>query len=321
MNSKPLTYIRVERDWKEGDTVTLKLPMQISVHKWEKNNNAVSVGYGPLTFSLKIGEKWVTNGGSEAWPENEVFPTTPWNYGLILDEHESVRSFQVVKKPGPSANQPFQPENAPFELHAKARRIAAWKQDGQGLVGKLQPSPVKSDEPVENVTLIPMGAARLRITAFPVIGRGSEAHEWSAPKSSAVSASHCFESDSVDAMIDGLEPKTSNDHSIPRFTWWDHRGTSEWVQYDFGKARKVSGAEVYWFDDTGGGSCRVPKSWRILYRKGERWQEVEGASGYATNIDAFNRVTFKPVEADALKIEATLQPDFSAGILEWKVKD
>ena len=93
------------------------------------------------------------------------------------------------------------------------------------------------------------------------------------------------------------------------------------MQYDFGKARKVAGVEVYWFDDTGGGSCRVPKSWKILYRKGESWQEVEEASAYGAKVDAFNRVTFKPVEADALKIEATLQADFSAGILEWKVKN
>ena len=47
-----------------------------------------------------------------------------------------------------------------------------------GLVGKLQPSPVKSDQPVETVTLIPMGAARLRLTAFPVIGKGNDAHQW-----------------------------------------------------------------------------------------------------------------------------------------------
>ena len=29
---------------------------------------------------------------------------------------------------------------------------------------------------------------------------------------------------------------------------------------DFGKDRKVSGVEVYWFDDTGSGNCRAPQS-------------------------------------------------------------
>jgi hypothetical protein len=54
--------------------------------------------------------------------------------------------------------------------------------DAQGLVGKLQASPALSWDPVETVTLAPMGAARLRITSFPVIGKGKEAHEWAAAK-------------------------------------------------------------------------------------------------------------------------------------------
>ncbi len=47
----------------------------------------------------------------------------------------------------------------------------------------MQQSPVKSSEPVETVTLIPMGCARLRISAFPVIGEGPDAQPWpEAPK-------------------------------------------------------------------------------------------------------------------------------------------
>ena len=33
----------------------------------------------------------------------------------------------------------------------------------------LPPYPVQTSEPVEDITLIPMGAARLRISAFPLI--------------------------------------------------------------------------------------------------------------------------------------------------------
>src|SRR2546421_360502 len=83
------------------------------------------------------------------------------------------------------------------------------------------------------------------------------------------SPSRCFGRDSVEAMIDGREPKSSNDNSIPRFTWWDHRGTEEWVRYDFEKPRKVSEVDVFWFDDTGSGACRAPESWKIFYKDGE----------------------------------------------------
>jgi hypothetical protein len=123
----------------------------------------------------------------------------------------------------------------------------------------------------------------------------------------------------VEALIDGLEPKSSNDHDIPRFTWWDHRGTKEWVQYDFEKPKKVSSVEVYWFDDTGAGSCRVPESWKVRFRDGQDWKEVEGASEYGTKLNGYNRAEFKPIETTALRIEVKLKNGFSGGILEWKV--
>jgi hypothetical protein len=170
LDSRPLAYAVLDRTWKDGDRLSLRLPMKVSVRKWAKNNNSVSVDYGPLSFSLKIGERYSRYGGTPAWPETEVFPTTPWNYGLVLDDQDPAKSFEVVAKPGPVPLNPFTTESAPMELRVRAKKIAAWKQDSLGLVGKLQPSPVKSDEPIETVTLIPMGAARLRISAFPVIG-------------------------------------------------------------------------------------------------------------------------------------------------------
>jgi hypothetical protein len=182
LKAGPLSYAIIDGEWKDSDTVTLQLPMQVAVKKWEKNHQAVSVNYGPLSFSLKIGEKWTRYGGTDAWPEYEVSPETPWNYGLVLNVGNPGKSFRVIKKRGPLASNPFTPESAPVELRAEARKILAWQMDKLGLVGKLQDSPVKSGEKVETVTLIPMGAARLRISMFPVIGNGAEAIEWSASR-------------------------------------------------------------------------------------------------------------------------------------------
>ncbi len=75
--------------------------------------------------------------------------------------------FEVKKKSWPKDNQPFEAQAAPIEIRAKAKKIPSWQPDSLGLVGDVQPSPLKSDEPTETVTLIPMGAARLRISAFP----------------------------------------------------------------------------------------------------------------------------------------------------------
>jgi hypothetical protein len=320
VKGKPLAFIRLEREWRIGDTVTLRLPMKLAVRRWPKNQDAASVDYGPLSFSLAIKERFASYGTRNPnWPEWEVFPDSPWNYGLVLDEQNPASSFKLMQTAGPLAAQPFTPETAPIKLVATGRRIPNWQADANHVVGKLQPSPVKSDQPDEQITLIPMGAARLRLSMFPVIGSGPGAHDWPAPPFKA-SASHCFEGDTLDALQDGLEPANSNDHNIPRFTWWDHRGAKEWVQLDFPQPKHVSSVEVYWFDDTGQGECRLPASWRLLQRDGREWKEVAEPSAMPTTADRWNALTFHPVDTSALRIEAQLQPGFSGGLLGWRVK-
>ncbi|HKI32527.1 MAG TPA: beta-L-arabinofuranosidase domain-containing protein [Gemmataceae bacterium] len=313
-------YLVLKREWRDGDSVTLRLPMSVAVKTWPKNKDAVSVHYGPLAFALKIGEKWVRYGGKDGWPEQEVYPTTPFNYGLVLKADKPAESFLLKRSDKRLPDNPFTPGTAPITLTAKARRIPQWTQDANGLLNPLQPSPAKSQEPEETVTLIPMGAARLRISAFPVIGDGTDAHVWVKPPP-APRASHCWPADTTAALNDGLLPKSSDDPSIPRFTWWDHKGTTEWVEYDFEKPQKLKAAEVYWFDDEPSkGGCRVPASWRLLVKVGDAWQEVGRPSAYGVQKDKFNRVTFDAITTSAIRLEAQLRAGFSGGILEWRVE-
>ena len=139
------------------------------------------------------------------------------------------------------------------------------------------------------------------------------------------SASHVNPSDSLSALADRAVPDTSHDESIPRFTWWDHRGTEEgnveWVQYEWDEPVATEQIGVYWWDETTlNRHCRVPQLWRLLYRdEAGNWQPVQARGGYPTAVDRLNIVSFMPITTSALRIEATLQPGWSAGILEWHV--
>jgi hypothetical protein len=137
---------------------------------------------------------------------------------------------------------------------------------------------------------------------------------------SAATASFAHAQDSLTALSDQAEPKNSGDHDIPRFTWWDHRGTREWVQYDLPKASRISSVAVYWFDDTGRGQCRVPQSCRLLQRSGQEWKPLAEADTFRVKKDTWSTATFPAVETTALRLEVQLQPGFSGGVLEWKVE-
>ena len=165
--------------------------------------------------------------------------------------------------------------------------------------------------------------ARLRISQFPVIGDGPDAHEWPMSPSLAYkpSASHSYENDTLDALCDGIVPTKSSDRDTPRFTWWDHKGTSEWVQYDFAKPMSISSTSVFWFSDKStGGGCRPPVSWEVQFKDGQDWKPVPGASAGGIDLNRFNTVTFPAITCSSLRVVAKLQENYSAGILEWKVE-
>ena len=324
-DAKPGAYLVLNRTWHNGDAVELTLPMHPSVRKWTRNKDSASVDYGPLTFALPVGERWQTYATvAPGWPAVSVYPTTAWNYGLVLDDADPAKGITVHRKPGEVPAQPFTPKAVPLSMTVRAKRIPNWQADRFDMVGLLHPSPVKSDAPTETVTLVPMGATRLRISQFPVVGTGPDAKDWPAPPPGprwAAQASHTFANDTLDALSDGILPtQGSGDQAIPRFTWWDHKGTREWVEYDFKQPRKVGHVGVYWFDDQkANGGCRPPARWQVLYKDGDDWKPVAHATPAGTADDTFNTVRFDAVTTGALRLQVQLQDGYSGGILEWRV--
>jgi hypothetical protein len=310
-------WITLDRTWGSGDKVRLELPMVIRIRKWERAKNSISVHRGPLAYSLNIGERWKPYGIDEKWRAWEVFPTTAWNYGILVDPEKPESSFKFIPSKAPTPAQPWTPDAVPVSIRARARKIPEWKQEPNGLVGQLQPSPAFSDQPEEEVTLIPMAAARLRIASFPTVSGDRTAHRWqeNLPVVLASSASHFYP---PTAATDGVIQTSVGDPTAPKFLW-DASGSSEWIELKFGSPREISFVEVYWVDESSvGGSVRPPASWQVLYWDGKAWQPVQSIGDYGGPDRRVERVVFTPVKTGTMRIEALLQPRFTAGIIEWR---
>lgn len=335
VNLGQASFAKVSRAWKAGDLVTLDLPMKTKVRKWVSNQNSVSVDYGPLTFSLRINERvvkadsaktatgesrWQEGVSLARWPSYELFPASAWNVALAHGPGRLADNLKVIRRPWPKSNFPFTATEAPIRIVTQGAVLPEWKLDNTGLVAKLQPSPTRSSQPRRQIELVPMGAARLRITAFPWLE--ANAPTWAPlPKPLPYSprASHTFGGDSVTAICDQVSPVNSNDQGIPRHTFWPRKGTTEWYEYSFGKPMEVNGCEVYWFDDgaTGGG-CRLPASWRVFVKVNGEW--VSKAQVHGAKRDQFDSVWWNPTTTTGLRMEVKLQDEYSAGVLEWRVR-
>lgn len=177
-------YICINRKWKEGDVVSLQLPMNIRSTVWQQNKSSVSVNYGPLTLSLKIEEEyeehdsrdhefvqddshWQDGVDASLWPCYVLRAKSDWNYGLVVDENNLPIDINMVRKPFPTNNQPFTLEGVPLEFKAVGRQIPSWGFDATGMTDLLPTKYAARATETTPITLIPMGAARLRISAFP----------------------------------------------------------------------------------------------------------------------------------------------------------
>lgn len=181
-------YVRINRTWKNGDVVELTMPMEVSTQFWAQNKSSVSVNYGPLTLSLKIDEiyeahdskdtnfvqddsHWQAGVDSSKWPCYVIKANSDWNYALTLDENNLPLNFSIIKNDWDKNKIPFTLDNVPFEFTAVGQQIPSWGFDSTGMTDLLPTKYAERSAEQKDIRLVPMGAARLRISAFPQVGK------------------------------------------------------------------------------------------------------------------------------------------------------
>lgn len=184
---KNISGYKITEKWKNGDQITLNIPMKIRAEDFY--NNSVALYRGPLCFSLRMAKLYsnvkinydnFSYKGSVDW---QIAPESDWNYGLVLDRTNLLRTLQVTENS--VTKYPFADKgdmvwsadsgkyfrwdkDAPVIIKAKGIKIPEWTmKDNSADVPPL--SPVRPEGDPEQIYLVPYGCARLRITEFPVM--------------------------------------------------------------------------------------------------------------------------------------------------------
>ena len=281
-------FAAIDRTWKQDDTVDLLLPMPVRKVIAHENivddRGKVALQVGPVVFCLEAPDN-----------DGEVL-------NLVIPDDAVLRA-------------PFRRDllNGVMTISGQAGLTR------RTLDGRIVPAGTRPFTAIPYYAWAHRGRGQMTVwpARKPEAARPEPADTLTYKSKTTASFVHA----SLDAIKDQILPEDSADSSALQLDFWPHKGTTEWLLFEWDREHKISGVKVYWFDDTGRGGCHLPESWKVLYRDAAgQFKPVEASTPYGLRKDAFNKVNFDPVTTNAIKIEITLQKEWSAGVQEVMIE-
>jgi hypothetical protein len=263
-------YARIEREWKAGDTIDLSLPMDVrrvaADPRVKEDEGRVALERGPLVYCAE----WPDNGGHalDMYLPDDA-PVASGFRAKVLNGVQVVTA--AVRRLDGSRTQ------------LVAIPYFAWANRGMGEMQVWLPR--QGDKARVYPAPRPTGIAH-------VLSSGGIEKKWTG---------YNDQNDDISAVYDGFDPLSSADESNLYFRMRPPAGQPAWIEYDFYGSHRISSSDVYFVDDRR--FCRMPASWRILYKDGDSWKPVRATASYNIAKDQFNHIRFAPVTTSAVRIE------------------
>ncbi len=183
----PGSTVKLVETWKDGDIVSMDIPMSVRTEK--RYNNSLSLLRGPLYFSLRLEKEYNSvkinydNFGYKGSVDWEINTESNWNFGLMIDRGNVTRGVYVTENS--IGEYPFA-DKGDMIWSEDSSAYYTWEKDPPVVIKtrgiKIPDWTIKNNSadipPVSPVTpagdpllleLVPYGSAKLRITEFPWI--------------------------------------------------------------------------------------------------------------------------------------------------------
>ena len=296
VNAEPVSgavekgFVSIQRQWKAGDRVNLKLPMPVRVTECHPavaaNENRIAFTRGPLVLCAE----GVDNGGAtqrfyfDKVPDtvDAAVKTTRIEAGSFLQTTVSARA---ITKSGSTES-----------LRLVLTPYYAWNNRGSSSMTVWFPR--DRSMTVFDPHALPKESIFQKITA-----------------------SHTGDEDTVTAIGDGQVDQWSSGNEVTRWTSRGQSGKKQWVVGRFSDTRTIRSVSVFWMDRWQG-NVRLPTKWSLEVEQDGQWKpfELYATDRYDTRANQFNVVhPAAPLAVDAIRIRMTPRGEASVGIIEVQV--